>query len=409
MSRICLVTGAPLCRNPRVVKEAYALAEAGHRVVIVRPVLTDVWLAQDDDLMSSFSGEIETSADLRGTSLAAIRYRAERRISAELVSRMGMQLAGATAYGIRRALEIARKVSAAMTIGHQETGLFVCEELQRSNQTIGLDFEDWYSRDLLPSARKSRPVDALKSAEKRVAQKAAQTTATSLAMGKAISYVYKAPLPISVYNAFPSSDRSLIKSDYRIESQKVRLIWFSQTIGAGRGLEPLFEALSKIGREFQLTLIGSETPGYLEGLSRRFPLSHGELVTKPPVPPGSLLGELANHDIGMALEVPHCASRDLTITNKIFHYLQAGLAIVASETRGQREAARRARGAIEIITGNDGEALRSALRTLMNDRQKLEAMKAASWRAGSGLMSWERQQHRLVESVERGLHRCAIC
>jgi len=49
-----------------------------------------------------------------------------------------------------------------------------------------------------------------------------------------------------------------------------------------------------------------------------------------------LLSRIAEHDIGFAGEMPHCRSRDLTVTNKILQYLLAGLAVVASGTAGQR-------------------------------------------------------------------------
>ena len=56
----------------------------------------------------------------------------------------------------------------------------------------------------------------------------------------------------------------------------------------------------------------------------------------PIVPPEALLACASVHDVGLCLEVPLSANKDACISNKIFVYMLAGLAIVASRTRGNR-------------------------------------------------------------------------
>ena len=42
-------------------------------------------------------------------------------------------------------------------------------------------------------------------------------------------------------------------------------------------------------------------------------------------------------DVGLALERPENANYSRTVTNKLFSYLLAGLAVAASDTPGQRQ------------------------------------------------------------------------
>ncbi len=57
----------------------------------------------------------------------------------------------------------------------------------------------------------------------------------------------------------------------------------------------------------------------------------------PLIPANELLSRVAEHDIGLALELRQPDSRNLTVTYKFLHYLLAGLAVVASDTAGQSE------------------------------------------------------------------------
>ena len=61
-----------------------------------------------------------------------------------------------------------------------------------------------------------------------------------------------------------------------------------------------------------------------------------------------MLSRIAEHDIGFAGEQNYCRSRDLTVTNKILHYLLGGLAVIASDTAGQRQIAAQAGEAVRV-------------------------------------------------------------
>jgi hypothetical protein len=120
---------------------------------------------------------------------------------------------------------------------------------------------------------------------------------------------------------------------------------------------------------------------------------------EPLVSNDELLSRIAEHDIGFAGETKDCRSRNLTVTNKVLHYLLAGLALVASDTAGQQEIAAQAPGAIELYPSGNPRALATALDALLGSPDRLATAKAASLRAAESTFCWERQEGVLLEAV----------
>ena len=114
---------------------------------------------------------------------------------------------------------------------------------------------------------------------------------------------------------------------------------------------------------------------------------HGLVVNE------ELLSRIAEHDIGYAGELGEPPSRNLTITNKFFQYLQGGLVVIASETAGQKEAAKEAGEAVFVFPLQKPGELRVGLEQLFNSPELLHARKQESWAAGSRL-SWEAERLR---------------
>jgi glycosyltransferase involved in cell wall biosynthesis len=176
--------------------------------------------------------------------------------------------------------------------------------------------------------------------------------------------------------------------------------WFSQTLGPGRGLEDLFAALPLVEYTAEIHLRGNPAEGFKAWLLERVPESwrdriffHG-LVSNE-----ELLSRIAEHDIGFAGEVPYCRSRDLTVTNKILQYLLAGLAVVASDTAGQREIAKQTPDAVLLYPAGNARALAARINELLVRSESLERTKVAALRAAEKVFCWERQEGALLEAV----------
>jgi glycosyltransferase involved in cell wall biosynthesis len=123
----------------------------------------------------------------------------------------------------------------------------------------------------------------------------------------------------------------------------------------------------------------------------------------PLVPPADLPAVIADHDIGLALELAEIPSRDLTITNKILQYLNAGLVVVASDTAGQREVLARAPEAGLLVSLSDAVATATALDHLLGDRAELRRHQQAARRLAEGVYCWEHEAPRLLSLVADAL------
>lgn len=400
-AHICIVTGSHLCRNPRVVKEAGALDEAGYDVTVLGPVFNDDLRAEDRALLADAAWDHRASIDLRPRIVGT--WARLRRKLGTYWTRRGGESPHALGYGVSSTLQRARRLDADLYIGHEEVGTWVVQQLHEEGAVVGADFEDWHTRDLLPEDRAGRPVGVLEDVERTLMQEAAHVTTTSEAMAEAMASTYDAPVPTVIYNAFPWADREAFDELHRDRdgSGRPSLHWVSQTIGPGRGLEALCRALQDVERPMQVHLRGQCRPDYHDRLDARFPSENGhDLFVHDLVSPDELLGRIAEHDVGLALEQYEPESRNRTITNKILHYLLGGLAVVATDTDGQREVADKADGAVRLCAPDDGDGLARQIRHFVRSEKSLERAKSDALQAAREMFCWEKQAPRLLASIE---------
>ena len=93
----------------------------------------------------------------------------------------------------------------------------------------------------------------------------------------------------------------------------------------------------------------------------------------------------------------------LTITNKILQYLNAGLAIYASDTAGQREVLGQEPAAGVIVALDDTAAAAAALERMTKDKEELTLRQTAARRLAKEVYCWEKEAPRLLAAVEGAL------
>jgi glycosyltransferase involved in cell wall biosynthesis len=280
--------------------------------------------------------------------------------------------------------------------------------LASKGRRVGADFEDWYSRDLLPEAQRGRPLRLLRQLEHYLLHHAVHLSTTSHVLATAMQHAYGGQLPEVVYNVFQWSERNAIDNVAldRVDLTKPSLHWVSKVIGQGRGLELLFEALESVVTPVEVHLRGAHSEQAAAELQDQFPAGQGHrLFLHDPVPSSQLLSRISEHDIGLALEISQMPSRDLTVTYKLFHYLVGGLAVVATNTSGQAEIAASIPDAVVLANQEDAHDLANKITGLVSNKQRLLAAKAAALSAAESRFCWEQQAPRVVKSIERALVR----
>lgn len=347
IKRINIITSAHLCNNPRVVKEANALNDLGHQVRIFTTWTDPSLLKLDFKLIDSRIEYI--GIDLcNWNDVTTFFARFKRRFFIELNRRFFIESQHSLGYRLFRLYRNVKKAPADIYICHLEVGLFIGAKLLKDGHNVAFDFEDWYSKDLSDKAQKARPIRLLERMEKNALNNGYYTTTTSVSLANALSKYYNCPKISVILNAFP-----IVKKTINMENvaTKLSLYWFSQTIGPGRGLEFFLSALDFV-KEIPLVinLRGNITVDFKKELISLVTKNKlHEICFLPVVSPKLLEQENMKYDIGLALESSLPPSRNLTITNKIMQYLAAGLAVIATDTDGQKELESQASGAIKII------------------------------------------------------------
>ena len=397
MARILILSSGSPCRNPRPLKEATALGAAGHDVALFTisesPAL--------DELESALvrGRPFRHHAVGRNPSRAARLFRRLRRRAATQLTEAGWPSLHAlgSAGPLRRA---AFAHPADLTIVHNEIPHWIGRDLLAAGRRVAADFEDWHTEDLLPAHRRGRPLAPMRAIEHTLLHRAAYVTTTSHALSEGLARRYAAPPPTVLTNAFP------LQPDPHLGpvGTPPAFFWFSQTIGPGRGLEEFCAAWSLTTHPSRLVLLGHPSPGFLPELLGHLPADFaGRVEILPLVPAGDLPGVIARHDIGLALEQTWIVNRDLTITNKILQYLNAGLAVVATATSGQREVLHQAPGAGILIEDLAPASCARALDALLAEPARIAAAGRAARLAAETTYCWERETPRLLALVEAAL------
>lgn len=406
MAKILILIIGHLCNAPRPQKEAEALANAGHNVV-VRGFWFDPELAKRDRLLvANKKWRFEPIIDFQPTHrFKNWQVRLQGRLAKEKFQRFGSFSPALLGYGAKAMLQAARQARADLTIVHSEAALWVGNQLLNEGLRVGVDFEDWFSEDLLPEARAARPIAQLKALESRLARECTYSLTTSQALAKALAEAYSAPKPTVIYNAFPWAERQQIDTQKRDRRNLdlPSLHWFSQTIGPGRGLETLFQALPHLKTPVEIHLRGNYPESYRQYLERLIPDRWRDRVfIHPTVPNNELLSRIAEHDIGLALERTDIPSRDLSVTNKLFQYFQGGLSVIATDTVGQREIFSQNPEVGRLIPSRNPIALAQALSDLLQANQ-LKAAKAAALKAAQERFCWEHEEVTLQKVAQASL------
>jgi hypothetical protein len=131
-----------------------------------------------------------------------------------------------------------------------------------------------------------------------------------------------------VNNVFPSLD---FPPPSARSGGKMRVVWFSQNISAGRGLEEIIPCMDEFADRLEVTLIGNPRQPFCNELVSARPF----VRIMRPLSQSELLHVIGEFDIGLAVEPGKDLNNCIALSNKIWTYFQGGLLILASDTPAQ--------------------------------------------------------------------------
>jgi hypothetical protein len=405
MKSICILTQSHLCRNPRVVKEANALAAARFEVTILTTFTRADLLEEDLNLIDTSQIKLKGIINMipgQASSLYRLKQRLFRKFAGDAVGILGWENIFTLGYSYGANLKAAIRENADLYTCHQEMSTVIGCKLIKRGFKVAFDFEDWYSHDLLPEANKNRPIKLLERYEKFALLNSVLNYTTSKSMASGLAAFAGVEPPKVLHNVFPLAERDLLDGKHKDRSDFSRpsMHWYSQTIGPGRGLEFLVRALEQVTMPVQLHMRGNCSEEFKNEITSIFPFEKGHMLFfHRLVPHTELLSRISEHDIGLAMEENRPDSRNLTITNKILQYLLAGIAVIASDTAGQKEVAAMAPNAVFLFRNYDLDDLARKINSLIAENATLKNAKKAALSIANNKFCWEHEERLLINWI----------
>jgi hypothetical protein len=213
-------------------------------------------------------------------------------------------------------------------IAHNPGSFWIANEFaSRNNFRFGADLEDYHPGETNDIKFRDRLKWYLNSTLKNATYLSA---ASQLILSHSLEDIpdHKGRTTV-ILNSFPEREFTEAQSG----GPKLKLVWFSQNIKAGRGLEKILPVVRARSGNMELHLYGNMDENfaaqYLQGTENIF--VHGTMSQQ------ELHKELAGYDVGLAIEDASAdMNRQYCVTNKLMAFIQAGLYVLASDTEAQK-------------------------------------------------------------------------
>jgi glycosyltransferase involved in cell wall biosynthesis len=406
--RICLVSPSHLASNPRLVKEADALHEAGFAVRVVTGDATPGVRPLDAVILARAAWPVvKVGLGPRPLYLARRMRQEFARTAFDLGARADRVAVWAQSTITTRLARAAAADAADLYIGHCLDALPAAAwAARRHGAKLGFDAEDDHVGELDETPQNRSEIEVRRRIEARYLSQCQHLTAASPGIARAYRDRHGVTMT-PILNVFPLAQAPADASGgrYRKRSDSLSVYWFSQTIGPGRGLELFIQAMGEVRGLVTLSLRGSDFLGY----SARLKMLAAEagvadaIQFLPSAPPDEMARLAAHHDIGLASELGTPPNRAISLTNKIFVYLLAGIPVLMSDTSAQRELAVDLGDAARVVNLKDPASVASVLRSLARDAEALAGAKCVAGRLGQTRFNWDIEKERFLQSVQRGI------
>jgi len=399
MKKICIVTTRHISYNPRVLKEADSFYANGFDVVVVTINNHSAQRKFDEQLMRSRKWKLST-VDFR----REVREEKNRWLYLSVKQKLFSYLCRitpglgnaerASGKGYDELAALARKEKADIYIAHHAEALGAAFSAAKAQKVkLGFDMEDFHT-----SMNGALSDDIVAYLEKKYLPHCAYLTASSRGIGEAYAEKYGIPAPLTILNTFPLQKRAISAH------APIRFYWYSQVIGAERGLEELIRAAGLVKGAFEIHLRGSfHSAAYREMLLRLAEEQQlsGKLFFHDPILAEELIQDAQAFDIGLALELHTSTNANLAVSNKLFSYLMAGLAVIATDTFGQKDIMERIPAAGRVCRMKDAGDLAAAMQFYIDHPEALLKARQAAGKAADEIFNWEKESEKLITHLRQ--------
>ncbi|WP_205529772.1 glycosyltransferase family protein [Pedobacter chitinilyticus] len=297
----------------------------------------------------------------------------------------------------------ASRIKADLYIGHDLTSLpIVVRAAKRHKAKCGFDAEDFHRNEVSDDINSSF-YKASKTIENKYLPQIDYLTCASPLIADAYQKLYPQLRAQTINNVF-SKSYIIENESLRLPNEKLKLFWFSQTVGEGRGLETVIEAMGLLQPlNIELTILGAankEIQKIFNTLACTNNLSLSQIIYLDTVSPNQIFEIAALHHIGLALEISKPYNRDICLTNKIFTYINAGLAIIASETKAQKKLLQENKNIGLLFQIGNVVELANQLKIYYEHPYLLDQHRRAAKKLAKDKFNWEKESQTLLSLIK---------
>lgn len=406
MKSVTFITTGQPATNPRLVKEAETLNSLGYQVKVIC-CFYHRWAQPFDEKITGKTPGIYIYCGGHPIKQKAVYFKTRLRQKICTMLWRYVKFPGVAENAISRthteALAIAKKIKTDIYIAHNLGALpAAVMAAQYSGGKVGYDAEDMHS------AQYTSQTDVMYLLNKYVETKyfpaADYFTAASPLIAKHYAAEYPYLKPVIVNNVFPKTQFNMQKG--YDGNRPLTLFWFSQTVGPERGLELIIKAMANAPKYVQLHLLGdcsAQNKMNLTALAKETGLTPDQLQFHEPVSPDELLNLTEKFDIGMASETGTTLNRDICLTNKIFTYLQCGLAIIASDTQAQALFIQQYPQSGKLYNKYDELSLAEQINKYASNPDLLYETRMVNYQLGQAELNWEIESSKFLAVVKESV------
>lgn len=234
--------------------------------------------------------------------------------------------------------------------------------------------------------------------------------ATTNVMLQQLQKDYKLSIPVIRVRNLPSMTmlKDVQYSNLRhIKEDALLLVWHGMTIyfNNTRGVHILLKAVANCRNKVVLTLQGlitEEQKNIFDNYVQELNLQN-KVRLHPPADPYHIVESLTNYDAGIIGELPQEENQMLTSSNKLFDFINAGLAVIASDMPGLNETIDEYKLGYSYPAG-DYNRLAALIDSLAENREQLQQFKNRAREVSQKELFWEKDYELVWNELVKSNH-----
>lgn len=400
--KIVLIALGQISTNPRLLKEALWFSEMGYEVHVLYCFWSKWGYRADKHIIASYPSITwrEIGGNPFTRKLVYIFTRFRFKIFRILGSQFPSSLFWAEHSVCRCFHELYKSgsaIDASLYIAHNLGALPVVGKIASLfKKPFVFDAEDFHRGQ---SASGSLDYAQCSLIENSWIPKASLVTAASTFIAAKYKYLLGVD-SLVINNVFSLKNAQVVKP---FSDSKIKLFWFSQTVGKGRGLEDILNALKRFPVEsFSITIMGdlsSQMENYLRGMVIEKNEMKVDLSFLSPVEPDRIFEIASTFDVGLAIEPILNENNNLIYTNKLFTYLLSGNAILFTSTTAQEYFFNTHQYIGWIYPSGDINRLAFVLEQIKSNPVELFSYKKNALQLATLIFNWEIEQNKLMNHL----------